>query len=84
MVGAVSLHFCFPHAHPNQTFPTMGILSRIRPNRTTSGTTLTNNNAPPNVKDEKALVEDDTPVRIFRLRILAMGLIVSLGGMIFG
>lgn len=33
---------------------------------------------------EKSGVEDHTPVKLFRPRVFAMVLLVSLGGMIFG
>lgn len=76
-------HSFRPHLH---TISTMGMLARFRktggnepseiPNRESVSTAHT----PPDM--EKG--EDQTPVKLFSLRVFSMIMIVSMGGMIFG
>lgn len=66
----------------------MGVLSRMKGSKkagTTSGrSSLTAVDAAVTEKGNNGAASSHQPVKIFRLRIFAMALIVSLGGLIFG
>jgi hypothetical protein len=81
--------------HGSSTFKNiaMGILQKFRRNgRANEKAAIDTNgtNTPPNAEEQADLEKeageplDNTPVRIFTPRVLLMGMIVSIGGMIFG